>query len=155
MKNLTWKEYAVFVVLLIVIWLILKPSKEDKETNELLKEGKTAQNKKVSNAFSQTYFAEYCKKNKIQKPSDYLKKLGLPDDYLTVTAKAIYDAKRFFDDDEDALYNIFQQMKNNVVGSMVTFSFKKLYGKDLRSFLNEFLSAKEFDNINQILLNKK
>lgn len=72
---------------------------------------------------------------------------GLPD------AKAIYWARGFlglWNDDEEAIYAVFANKTKEQIASIYK-AFVNQYGKDLDTFLDEFLEDEEFDNVIRIV----
>lgn len=68
-------------------------------------------------------------------------------------AKKLYDAKGFFNDDENAVYSVFQSIPYKSYICQLTVAFDSLYNKSLINYL-DFLSADEkskiFDYINKM-----
>jgi hypothetical protein len=65
-------------------------------------------------------------------------------------AKKIYNAKGFFNDDEDTVYGVFRSLQSKTQVSLVAKAFFSLYGKDLKNYLqppNGFLSDSEWNNV--------
>ncbi len=79
------------------------------------------------------------------------KKLSNTD--IQALAKKLYDAKGFFNDDENAVYSVFQSIPYKSYICQLTVSFESLYNKNLINYL-DFLSADEkskiFDYINKM-----
>jgi len=69
-------------------------------------------------------------------------------------ATQIYDSRGFFDDDEEAVYSVFRQMKHRANVSQVADAFYALYKDDLYNYMANFLSQKELDYIYGIILTK-
>ena len=61
-------------------------------------------------------------------------------------AKKLYDAKGFFNDDENAVYSVFQSIPYKSYICQLTVAFESLYGKNLINYL-DFLSAEEKSKI--------
>ena len=57
-------------------------------------------------------------------------------------AKKLYDAKGFFNDDENAVYSVFQSIPYKSYVCQLTVAFESLYNKSLINYL-DFLSADE------------
>ena len=68
-------------------------------------------------------------------------------------AKKLYDAKGFFNDDENAVYSVFQSIPYKSYICQLTIAFESLYNKNLINYL-DFLNADEkakiFDYINKM-----
>lgn len=60
--------------------------------------------------------------------------------------KRLYDAKGFFNDDENAVYSVFQSIPYKSYICQLTVAFESLYGKNLINYL-DFLSADEKSKI--------
>ena len=67
----------------------------------------------------------------------------------------IYNAHGITNDDEDAIYNAFRQLKSQYDAQMFAGFFKQRYKKDLFSWLDSFLDSEELAKINQIIKDKK
>lgn len=61
-------------------------------------------------------------------------------------AKKLYDAKGFFNDDENAVYSVFQSIPYKSYICQLTVAFESLYNKNLINYL-DFLSADEKSKI--------
>jgi len=61
-------------------------------------------------------------------------------------AKKLYDAKGFFNDDENAVYSVFQSIPYKSYICQLTIAFESLYSKNLINYL-DFLSADEKSKI--------
>ena len=72
------------------------------------------------------------------------KKLSNTD--IQALAKKIYDAKGFFNDDENAVYSVFQSIPYKSYICQLTVAFESLYNKNLINYL-DFLSADEKSKI--------
>lgn len=83
----------------------------------------------------------------------YPKAKKLSNSEVQALAKKLYDAKGFFNDDEDAVYNVFQSIPYKSYICQLTVAFDSLYGKNLITYL-DFLSGDEkgkiFDYINKM-----
>ncbi len=72
---------------------------------------------------------------------------------IQILAKRIYDAKGFFNDDENAVYSVFQSIPYKSYICQLTVAFESLYNKNLINyldFLNNDEKAKIFDYINKM-----
>lgn len=72
------------------------------------------------------------------------KKLSNTD--IQALAKKLYDAKGFFNDDENAVYSVFQSIPYKSYICQLTVAFESLYNKNLINYL-DFLSADEKSKI--------
>jgi hypothetical protein len=78
---------------------------------------------------------------------DQKKQLIVDTETISLMAKNILDAKGFFDDDEDRLYDVFKVIQTQYQLGFLSKLFSVLYKKDLLEYLKSFLSAKELDPI--------
>lgn len=65
-------------------------------------------------------------------------------------AKKIYNAKGYFNDDEDTVYGVFRSLQSKTQVSLVAKAFFGLYGKDLKNYLqppNGFLNQSEWNQV--------
>jgi hypothetical protein len=72
---------------------------------------------------------------------------------LKKVANDIINAKGFFNDDENKLYNAFNQLKNQAQMSYVAYIFEQ-NKKDLVTFLKSFLNDEELAKVYRIISNK-
>jgi hypothetical protein len=72
---------------------------------------------------------------------------------LKKVANDIINAKGFFNDDENKLYNAFNQLKNQAQMSYVAYIFQQ-NKKDLVTFLKSFLNDEELAKVYRIISNK-
>lgn len=72
---------------------------------------------------------------------------------LKKVANDIINAKGFFNDDENKLYNAFNQIKNQAQMSYVAYIFEQ-NKKDLVTFLKSFLNDEELAKVYRIISNK-
>lgn len=83
----------------------------------------------------------------------YPKAKKLSNSDVQALAKKLHDAKGFFNDDEDAVYSVFQSIPYKSYICQLTVAFDSLYGKNLITYL-DFLSGDEkgkiFDYINKM-----
>lgn len=61
-------------------------------------------------------------------------------------SKKLYDAKGFFNDDENAVYSVFQSIPYKSYICQLTVAFESLYNKNLINYL-DFLNADEKSKI--------
>jgi len=118
---------AIFVI--IIVWRVLGKvglveSKESRQKKEA-----------VENFQTSPYFDKDYYKNKS------FKSLGA--EPAKQYAKEIYNTHGVFNDSEDTLYSIFGNLKNKVNISEVAEQFYKLYGKDMKGYIANFLDDKE------------
>jgi len=66
-------------------------------------------------------------------------------------AQVIYEAKSIFNDDEAAVYGIFQNMQTQSQVSFLAYQFQSMYGVSLAYFLQNMLSDSEFKGILDIV----
>jgi hypothetical protein len=86
---------------------------------------------------------------------DYLNRYGK---IITLTPAAkktlsdqLWDAKGLFNDDEDKVYAVFRTMNYQTSLSSLADYFLNYKGKDLLSWLKDFLSEEEFKNLSSII----
>lgn len=113
----------------------LTKTPEDKANESLLAKMET------ENYFDPAYYDERHKK--------YTLTVLTPESYNNL-ARNIYNAKGYFNDDEDAVYGAFRAMGAKVQVSQLARTFYNTYKKDLQQFLKSFLSGDEFANIIKI-----
>ena len=88
--------------------------------------------------------------------SDVLKYTGkslkvLKEDAAKKIAKLIDDAWGFWDDDEDAVYAAFRQLKDKVQVSQVVAAYQKYHSTDLWGKLESKLSSTELETVTNIV----
>lgn len=153
MKEFTYKEILALTLGIAVLYFILKPKR-----NIEVERNKRATSKKVKDSFStdgiKDFLSENKKTQKYKSPEEYLKSLGLELKDIAYWTKEIYSTRGIFNDDEDKLFAIFQQIPTITVLSMVSNYFKRKYKKDLRIWLSEFLNEKEMQRIYSIIEKK-
>jgi hypothetical protein len=158
MKNIGYKEILAIVVFVIVLFFIFKPSKARKkgaaEEQEQVILTTTATDKKVKFAFNKTAYASFIKSEGYKDSSAYLKAKGLVSTDISKTCGMIYDAKGFFDDDEDKLYDVFRAIPNLTIFSMVSNIFSYIYKVNLRDYLINFMNEKEMSKLYKIIIAK-
>jgi len=86
-------------------------------------------------------------------PSYYKQFAGAP--LLTVASAnnlcaTVYNAAGFFNDDESAVYGVFQSLTYKTQVSFLAERFYSLYGKSLLGYLNEFLNQSELATVANI-----
>jgi hypothetical protein len=64
-----------------------------------------------------------------------------------ILAKRIYDAKGVFNDDENAVYGVFQSLKTKSQVSFLASVFYTNYKKSLYGYLLSFLNTQEMANV--------
>lgn len=65
-------------------------------------------------------------------------------------AQKLYDAKGFFNDNEDKVFGVFKQCKAKSDVSTIAYYFNSLYSKDLHSYL-DFLDQAEMTKVQNII----
>lgn len=63
----------------------------------------------------------------------------------------IYDAKGFFDDDEQSVYSAFSMIKNQIHMVHLADYFKRLYKIEIVAYLSTFLNDEEMNRVNDII----
>jgi hypothetical protein len=93
---------------------------------------------------------------------DQMKKKGgkasikiLNKDLQSKYAKQLYDAEGTFNDDENAVYDVFRNMHNLTSLSILCYVFSQTYSESLYDYLTGFLSDSEMRNIYDIVKNYK
>lgn len=81
---------------------------------------------------------------------NYLKQAGtgynvylMPEADMRLYSKRIYDAQGTFNDDEEAIYAVFRQMRYKTQVAFLAYWFNKLYKKDLYTFLRDGVFNKD------------
>jgi hypothetical protein len=69
----------------------------------------------------------------------------------TAYANDIYDAKGYFNDDEDQVFSVFRAMKTQSQVAALGKRFNQVYSKDLYSYLKGFLNDDEMLTIKKLL----
>jgi hypothetical protein len=64
-----------------------------------------------------------------------------------ILTKRIYDAKGIFNDDENAVYGVFQSLKTKSQVSFLASVFYTNYKKSMYGYLTSFLNTKEMANV--------
>ncbi len=154
MKNIDYKIILAIAILVIVVWLVFKPSKDKRELAELGKVSKAGSEDKIIKAFDRNYFAKVAKNKGIQ-PTALLKSYGIDAKRLLEASEALYNAKGIVNDDEELVFVVFANMPNLVALSALSFTFYHKYKLDLKSFLESFLDTKDFFKLYQIIKTKK
>lgn len=62
-------------------------------------------------------------------------------------ATILYNAKGYFNDDEEAVYGVFKQLSAKTQVSVLSDIFYQMYKKDLKAYLQSFMNQKEFGNV--------
>ena len=151
--NLDWKLAIVIVVFLVLLWfVVLKPSGAKTEAKENEAMTKLAQSTKVKTAFNPLGFVPYVKSKGFTKTADYLKTKGLTVTDIKQSIKALYDAKGFFNDDEEKIYNIVRAIPNITIMSIIANGFSKFnIGISMQTFFSDFLGEKEMSKLYKII----
>lgn len=150
-----WKTILALAGGGIAIWyFVIKPdsdkedqAKEDEITN-LMK------STKYIAAMSPNFGLKAIKKLGYTSVNTYLEKKGLSTKKLQLQAKQIYDSEGIFNDDEDSLYNVFRDIKNIIICSILTEVFLLQHNADLNSYLSGFLNTEEMGKISKIINSK-
>lgn len=66
----------------------------------------------------------------------------------------IKEAKGIFNDDEDAIYNLFRGMQSKMQCSAIAYYFERRYSENLSGFLATFLNSAEIEKIVEIIKTK-
>jgi len=80
-------------------------------------------------------------------PVSNIFKQSVTDDF----AKQIFNAKGFFNDDEDTIFSVFRQQKYRSQISWLAYRFRIMYKTDLYAYLRGFLNNKEILNVFEII----
>ena len=92
---------------------------------------------------------------------DYLAKYGagrvmaLTDAAKKRLVQELWDARGWYNDDEDAIYAVFRQMNYQTSLSSLSEAFLKEKNRDLLTWLKDFLSEDELKNISSIIAKYK
>lgn len=113
----------------------LSKTEEDKANESLIAK------MEIENYFDPAYYDERHKK--------YTLTVLTPESYNNL-AKNIYNAKGYFNDDEEAVYGAFRAISAKVQISQLARTFYNTYKKDLQGYLKGFLSGDEFAAIIKI-----
>jgi hypothetical protein len=70
-------------------------------------------------------------------------------------AKQLYDAPGLFNDDENAVYDVFRNMHYQTSLSILSYVFSQTYSESLYDYLTGFLSESEMKKIFDIVKNYK
>lgn len=70
---------------------------------------------------------------------------------VKIPADLIYNAHGIFDDDEDSVYSAFSKIETTAQLQLLELYFKKLYKKDLFTYIQNFLDASELAKVNTII----
>ena len=82
-----------------------------------------------------------------KKTFDVKKQMPTDSTQQATIVKTILDAPRFFNDNEDSLYDVFRNIETQYQLARVSKLFSILYKKDLLEYLKGFLSANELKPI--------
>lgn len=110
---------------------------------------KTAADAAAANAASSLQTANYFS-------TDFYKKGGAGTMILTAEAsdylaKAVYDSKGWFNDDEDKLYGVFKSLKTKSQVSFLADVFYQKYRRDMISYISSFLNDSELYKLKNII----
>jgi len=126
----------------IAYFKILKPILNKFGPSEAHKDDvKQIEQLKNENYFDSSYASDLKKNNVILSLSDYGK---------STYSKIIWDSKGIpylTNDDEAAVYGVFRALKSKTQVSVLSEYFFIKYNKDLKAFLQSFLSKNEFGNV--------
>jgi hypothetical protein len=79
----------------------------------------------------------------------------IPKSRAIALAKTIYGSWHWYNDDEDAIYGVFDKLKSKVMVSQVADSYLSEHGAGLLTHLSDKLSEAEFNKIKQQVNNLK
>lgn len=71
-------------------------------------------------------------------------------DYV-IQAKTLYNAFRWYNDDEDAVYSVFRRMKNDIDFIKLDEAFFDISKEDMIPYVNSRLSKSEQGKVNDVL----
>lgn len=77
--------------------------------------------------------------------------LIITESYSRQFAEIIYNSYGYFNDDEAAIYGIFEQMKTKSQVSWLSMKFQQYYNKSLLEYLRSFLNDSELAKIAAII----
>ena len=77
--------------------------------------------------------------------------LIITESYTRQFTETIYEAYGWFNDDEAAIYGIFEQMKTKSQVSWLAMKFQEYYNKSLLEYLKSFLNSEELATIATII----
>lgn len=130
-----------------------KSSEEERNKQEAL--AASPQKVEAVKYFTPAYgFSKVAKKYKT--PNDYfIRKVNFSSTQADVMAKSLKNATGLFNDDENAIYSIMNQIPSLACLSLLSFRFHALYPKeDLFSFLSKALNGEELETVIFILSKK-
>jgi hypothetical protein len=137
-------------------------TKEERDNANLLDDAastSTEVKEKSIIAFSPSYRTSIVKAytvkygNKGNTAFDTKKQLKFNDKEVIGIIKRLYDSEGTFNDDEDSLMSVFNDIQTQYQLSYISGIFKSVYNKDLLTYLNGFLNAKELSYIYAIVKN--
>jgi len=153
-------EALKWVLVLIAIYMVYKL------LNKFGLLGETSEEKEARELSENSALKEFNKENKLMsaakktlgtnKPSaEQLKSLMPNKANFGRFAMEIKAADGNVNDDETAVYNVFNSMYSQFEISAFATVYKVLYKMDLFTYLNSFLDEKELANVQRIIKNKK
>lgn len=77
--------------------------------------------------------------------------LIITESYSRQLAEIIYDSYGYFNDDESAVYGVFELMKTKSQVSWLSMKFQQYYNKSLLEYLRSFLNNEELAKIAMIV----
>lgn len=77
--------------------------------------------------------------------------LILKSDYANSLCDIIHNAKGLFNDDEDAVYSVFEKLKTKSQVSFLALRFNERYNASLKNYLKSFLNNSEMANVANII----
>lgn len=146
--NITYKEILSFSLFTVIIYFILRKSKENRINDN-------ANTKKVQDAFNTNSYNQIFNNSTYKNLKEYLDKYGITKEQIQKILENIYNAKGIINDDEDIVYSIFRQLPSIFMISIISKLFEEKYKTSLKLYLSTFLSEKELDVIHRIINNKK
>lgn len=97
-------------------------------------------------ALSQMQASQYFDPDFFNKPGAALLTVAVAQAYC----KILYDADRIINDDEAAVYGVFQKMRTKSQVSFLAYTFFNMYKKSLLGYLSAFLDQTEMANVAKI-----
>jgi len=70
------------------------------------------------------------------------------------SVERIWNAKGFFNDDEEAIFGVFRALPSKIHVSAVSYYFTQIKGRSLPDFLNGFMDSDELTFLNSIVNSK-
>lgn len=166
MKNFNPIQFIQLAVVLLVLYLLYRFMGGIKNifstVGGTLGTSATEQEVAVNTTYKDVEFLDPVKGFKVladngyggAKVNQYFSKINFDSRQADNVAQMIYDAKGYFNDDENQVYMAFQRIPTRTAVSLVSHRFKSLYGKDLQAFLHSFMNATEFSTVLQIISKK-